>query len=51
MTRLLKFRENPDWVFFLRYLILFSLLLTSFASISLLVILKEEIKPFFYAAF
>ena len=51
MDRLLKFTENPNWAFFIKYLLLFSLLLISFASISLLVILKEQIKPFFYAAF
>ena len=51
MDRLLRFTENPNWAFFIKYLILFSLLLISLASISLLVILKEEIKPFFYATF
>jgi hypothetical protein len=51
MDRLLKFSENPNWAFFIKYLILFTLFFISVASISLLVVLKEEIKPFFYAAF
>jgi hypothetical protein len=51
MNRLLKFTENPDWAFFIRYLILFSLLLVSLASVSLLLIFSVQIKPFFYAAY
>lgn len=50
MDRLLKFTENPNWAFFIKYLILFSLLLISVASISLLVIVTE-VKPFVYAGY
>ena len=50
MNRLLKFTENPNWAFFIKYLMLFSLLLISFASISMLVILSD-FKPFVYAGY
>jgi hypothetical protein len=50
MDRFLRFMESADWAFFVRYLVLFSLLLISFASIALLVIFTE-IKPFVYAGF
>jgi hypothetical protein len=50
MNRLLRFTENPNWAFFVKYLILFSLLFISLASIALLVLLTE-VKPFVYAGY
>jgi len=48
MNPISRFVKNPDWAFFLEYLVLFSLLLVSIASIALLVIVTE-VKPFLYA--
>jgi hypothetical protein len=51
MTRWSKFRESNSGAFFLRYSLLFVMLLIAVASIALRGILVGEANPFFYANF
>ncbi|MCB5272295.1 MAG: hypothetical protein LHW56_10685 [Candidatus Cloacimonetes bacterium] len=43
--------KHPDWFFFLKYTVLFTLLLLSIASMALNRIIATESNPFFYANF
>lgn len=43
--------KHPDWFFFLKYTVLFTMLLLSLASTALFNIISTESNPFFYANF
>ena len=43
--------KHPDWYFFLKYTMLFTIMLLSIASMALNRVIATESNPFFYANF
>jgi hypothetical protein len=51
MNLLRSLRSTSDLAFFLRYLLLFTMLFLALASMGLRGVLVEQANPFFYAGF